>query len=97
MSDDPNGDAPLAWAKAGVINKGYNSEDGYFARCDGFLKRAAYIPGGAAKATALRRGVARRLGVSTPAQSKPPDSDRDDEDFTGAFTSPILFQAPPRR
>jgi hypothetical protein len=26
MSDDPKADEPLAWAKAGVINKGYNSD-----------------------------------------------------------------------
>ena len=25
MSGDPNGDAPLAWAKAGVMNKGGSS------------------------------------------------------------------------
>ena len=28
MSDEPNPLAPLAWAKAGVMNKGWNSNGG---------------------------------------------------------------------
>jgi hypothetical protein len=72
MSGDPKPVAPLAWAKAGVMNKGYNSEDGYFAACQGFPERAAYIPSGAAKATAPPRlaGRARaEIGVDLFVQS----------------------------
>ena len=50
ISDDPKAGDPLAWANAGVINKGYNSDGGYFTPFEGFLRRGAYIPGGAAKA-----------------------------------------------
>ena len=59
MSDDPKAVAPLAWAKAGVMNKGYNSKAERSAPCRGLFKRAAYIAGRAVKAIARFGGVFR--------------------------------------
>ena len=66
MSDDPSGPAPLAWANAGVMNKGYNSEGAAASGLRGVLRGGAYITGGAAKAM---RGPA--AGFGSLAASRP--------------------------
>ena len=44
MSDDPKAGVPLAWAKAGVMNKGYNSDGGKTAApCEGHSSSARHI------------------------------------------------------
>src|SRR6185437_1283156 len=58
MSVDPSGAAPLACAKAGVINKGTGSEKPAELRAG--AARPVYIPGRAAKAMRYARFPLRR-------------------------------------
>src|SRR5208282_2531918 len=69
MSVDPVEDEPLAWAKAGVMNKGEDSSGAPArARDRGGVEGEAYITGAAVKATAQvkRRGSSRGRGAPQP-------------------------------